>query len=116
MIKTIYFDKYKKLIKKEKEPLIFNFTSRMNIISGTNGTCKTTILHIISNSFKAPILKSDHYVNSNCIRVIKKNNAKINPKIEALVRDAQNYSDPSGGLKGTLFEIEIGRASCRERV
>lgn len=106
MIKTIYFDKYKKLIKKEDEPLIFNFTSRMNIISGTNGTCKTTLLHIISNSFKAPKLKSDHYINSNCISVIKKNNTKINPKIEALVRDAQNYSDPSNGLKGTLFEIE----------
>lgn len=106
MIKTITIDKYKKLRKKDDQPLIFNFSSRMNIISGTNGTCKTTLLHIISNAFKAPILTSDDYINPNCIKVIRRNNTKVNPKIEALIRDAQNYTDPSSGLKGELFEIE----------
>ena len=47
MIKEIRFKQYKKL----KE---INVTLSPNVtaISGTNGTCKSSILHVISNSYK----------------------------------------------------------------
>ncbi|WP_221018889.1 AAA family ATPase, partial [Klebsiella pneumoniae] len=54
MIKTIKIHKYRKL-----ENISFNFENGINIISGTNGTCKTSLLHIISNSFKAPKLRNE---------------------------------------------------------
>lgn len=100
MIEKITVHKYKKLVN-----IDFTFSNRMNVISGTNGTCKTSLLHLMSNSFKSPTLSSENYSIPNCIGVIKKNNIIVNPKIEALVRDAKNYADPSNGLKGELFEI-----------
>ena len=46
MIKQLNFIHYRKLKNIEIE-----FSKGVNIISGTNGTCKTSILHLISNSF-----------------------------------------------------------------
>lgn len=100
MIKNIEFKKFKKLIN-----IDFEFDNDLNIISGTNGTCKTTILHLISNSFQMPLIRSPNYSNSNCLKVIKAINKIANPKIEAIVRESKNYSDPSNGIKGTLFSI-----------
>lgn len=101
MIKTIKIHKYRKL-----ENISFNFENGINIISGTNGTCKTSLLHIISNSFKAPKLRNEDCDPPASLRVIKNSNVIFNPKIEALVRDAKEYVDPSNGLKGNLFEVE----------
>jgi len=101
MIKEIKVHRYRKL-----ENLEFTFESTVNIISGTNGTCKTSLLHIISNSVKSPALHSENFENQNCFKIIRNTNVLMNPKIEALVRDAKAYSDPSSGLKGNLFEVE----------
>lgn len=49
MIKSIKFEHYRKL-----KGIELNFSRGINIISGTNGTCKTSVLHIVSNSFKKP--------------------------------------------------------------
>lgn len=100
MIEKIIINKYKKL-----EDIDFSFTPKINVISGTNGTCKTTLLHIVSNAFKAAKVVSDNYSNAACVKVVKNNNIIVNPKIESLVRDAKNYSDPAKGKKGELFDV-----------
>ncbi len=100
MIKNIAFNKFKKLVNIE-----FDFNENINVISGTNGTCKTTLLHLISNGFQMPPIRSPNYSNNNCLRVIKAINKIANPKVEAIVRESKSYSDPSGGAKGTLFSI-----------
>ncbi|MBC8945196.1 ATP-dependent nuclease [Xenorhabdus indica] len=101
MIKEIEIHKYRKI-----ENLKFSFDPSINVISGTNGTCKTSLLHIISNSVKAPTASSENYSNPNCFKIIKNTNVILNPKIESLVREAKNYVDPSNGVKGNLFEVE----------
>ncbi|ECZ5841399.1 AAA family ATPase, partial [Salmonella enterica] len=44
MIKNIDFVSFKKL-----KGINLPFDSHLNVISGTNGACKTTLLHLISN-------------------------------------------------------------------
>ena len=100
MIKEINFKKFKKLIN-----IDFNFDNDINIISGTNGTCKTTLLHLISNGFQMPPTRNENYSNNNCVRVIKAINKIANPKMEAIVRQSKNYTDPAEGTKGSLFSI-----------
>ncbi|MDC9622410.1 AAA family ATPase [Xenorhabdus sp. XENO-7] len=101
MIREIEVHKYRKI-----ENLKFSFDPDINVISGTNGTCKTSLLHIISNSVKSPAVSSGDYSNPNCFKIVKNTNVILNPKIESLVRDAKNYIDPSNGMKGNLFEVE----------
>ncbi|MCL6354306.1 AAA family ATPase [Pectobacterium parmentieri] len=100
MIKEIDFRKFKKLIN-----INFSFDDCVNLISGTNGTCKTTLLHLISNSFQMPLIRSPNYANTNCLKVIKTINKIANPKMEAIVRESKNYTDPAEGTKGNLFSI-----------
>lgn len=94
MIKSIKFEHYRKL--KEIE---LHFSKGINIISGTNGTCKTSVLHIISNSFKEPIKKE-------CMRVIRVLNNSTNPKVETLTKGDKKYVDPAIGTTGTLYKAE----------
>ena len=49
MIKNINIIQYRKLKK-----LTLNFTKKVNAISGTNGTCKTSLLHWINNPINKP--------------------------------------------------------------
>ncbi|HBO2010249.1 TPA: ATP-binding protein, partial [Enterobacter kobei] len=100
MIKDISFKKFKKLI-----DIDFSFDKDVNIISGTNGTCKTTLLHLISNGFQMPKVRSPNYNNNNCLKVIKTINRIANPKMEAIVRESKSYTDPAEGTKGNLFSI-----------
>lgn len=101
MIKEISFKKFKKISNVD-----FSFENHVNIISGTNGTCKTTLLHLISNGFQMPLLRSTNYSNNNCLKVIKAINKIANPKMEAIVRESKNYTDPAEGTKGNLFSIK----------
>lgn len=48
LIKKINITKYRKLDNME-----INMMPGINIISGTNGTCKTSLLHMISNAYQA---------------------------------------------------------------
>lgn len=100
MIKDISFKKFKKLI-----DIDFSFDKDVNIISGTNGTCKTTLLHLVSNGFQMPKVRSPNYSNNNCLKVIKAINRIANPKMEAIVRESKSYTDPAEGTKGNLFSI-----------
>ncbi|HDS7247436.1 TPA: AAA family ATPase [Morganella morganii subsp. morganii] len=101
MIKDISFKKFKKLI-----DIDFSFDKDVNIISGTNGTCKTTLLHLVSNGFQMPPTRSTNYSNNNCLKVIKAINKIANPKMEAIVRESKSYTDPAEGAKGNLFSID----------
>lgn len=49
MVEEIKFVKYKKF-----NDITLRFSNNINVIAGANGTCKTSLLHIISNSFKMP--------------------------------------------------------------
>lgn len=94
MIKKINFTHYRKL-----KNIEIAFSNGVNIISGTNGTCKTSILHLISNSFKEP--SKDKFMTP--IRVL---NNCINPKIETLTKGDKKYANPAIGTTGTLYETE----------
>lgn len=94
MIKKLKFIHYRKL----KDIELF-FSRGVNIISGTNGTCKTSILHIISNSFKQP-------KSISAIKTLKSLNASVNPKIETLTRGDKRYANPAIGTSGTLYKAQ----------
>ncbi|KJR44453.1 Prophage Lp2 protein 4 [Desulfosporosinus sp. I2] len=101
MIKKISIIQYRKI-----KNLDFEFSSGINVISGTNGTCKTSLLHIISNSFQA-VNKNCSWINDNtCTEIIKKVNNIINPKVESLTRGDKQYNDPAIDQKGSLFTID----------
>lgn len=100
MIREISVSIYRKL-----KDIRFQFTPSVNIISGVNGTCKSSLLHIISNSFQAVKQKSDTVSDASCIRIISRVNSLVNPKIEALTRGDKKYRDPANGHKGTLYSV-----------
>lgn len=99
MINKIEIKKYRKL-----ENINFEFKEGINIISGTNGTCKTSLLHIISNSFQAVIKTADWVNDTKILDIIKGLNKLNNPKIESLTRGDDEYNDPAPGVEGPLFK------------
>ena len=101
VIKTINVRKYRKM-----SNISFNFSKNINIISGTNGTCKTSLLHIVSNSFQSMSKINPIIQDKDCLEVIKQINSILNPKIESLTKGDKQYNDPSNGLSGTLFSVE----------
>lgn len=100
MINSIEFIKYRKL-----ENLQLEFTKGVNVISGNNGTCKTSLLHLIANSYQAMISTSPDLVDKKAVGVIRAINKDINPKIESLTRGDKDYNDPAKGVKGNLFIV-----------
>ena len=101
MIKEIKIIQYRKL-----KNLSLSFSPKLNAISGTNGTCKTSLLHLIGNSLQAPTTKCDWLKDCKCLPVIKAVNSVTNPKVESLTRGDQAYNDPAHGVKGPLFTVD----------
>lgn len=101
MIQKIHINKYRKL-----ENMDLAFCKGINVISGTNGTCKTSLLHIVSNAFQAVTKKCDWVVDASCLDVIKQINNMPNPKIESLTKGDKVHNDPANGKKGTLFSVD----------
>lgn len=101
MIKKIQFNQYRKLKNVDLE-----FTPDLNVISGTNGTCKTSILHLISNSFQAVTSKCEWVNDKKSLQLIKIVNSVTNPKIESLTRGDQQYNDPAYGVSGNLYNVK----------
>ena len=111
MIKRIHVVKYRKL-----ENMDLELSKGINVISGTNGTCKTSLLHIVSNAYQAVTKKCEWIQDYSCLDVIKQINSSTNPKIEALTKGDKTYNDPANGVKGTLFSVEYyGHASLEFR-
>lgn len=98
-MKKLIVHKYRKLTEIEVE-----FMSSINVIAGTNGTCKTSLLHLVSNSFKAITKSCSWIMDSKCIPIINSINASTNPKLETLTKGDNKYNDPAPGCKGCLYE------------
>lgn len=101
MVRKIHFNHYRKLIDVD-----LNFSSGINAIAGTNGTCKSSLLYIISNSFQGVSSRDERLTDHSCIRVLKELNDSVNTKIESLVRDSKKYNDPAAKVSGTLYSVE----------
>ena len=100
MVKSITINRYRKF-----RDITMEFSKGINAISGTNGTCKTSLLHLISNSFQAVTSKCSWVSDSKCLSIISAINAVVNPKVESLTRGDKQYNDPARGVSGTLFTV-----------
>ncbi|MBT2574976.1 AAA family ATPase [Bacillus sp. ISL-51] len=112
MIKKITVNQYRKI-----KDLDFDFVNGINIISGSNGTCKTSLLHMISNSFQAVNKRCTWIQEPNCLDIFNKVNSSTNPKIESLTKGDKQYNDPANGHNGALFSVEYinhGQLSFRK--
>ena len=102
MVKSLRVHQYKKFRDHE-----FKFEPGVNAISGPNGTCKTTLLHMISNSYQAVTSKDVRLTNRGAIPLINSLNAQVNMKIERLAKGSLEYNDPAPGLdNGSLYVVE----------
>ena len=101
MIKNLNIIKYRKL-----ENLKLSMSPCINIISGTNGTCKSSLLHIISNAHQAVTKNCTWLRDKECLDIIKQINGITNPKIESLTKGDKAYNDPANGVAGTLFTVD----------
>lgn len=100
MIQNINIKQYRRL--KDEN---FSFDQNVTAISGTNGTCKTSLLHIISNSFKRVSANNNKFYDKNVMKVINAINQSVNPKIETLTKGDTIYNDPAPNLKGNLYSV-----------
>lgn len=101
MAKSIMINRYRKF-----RDITMEFSKGINAISGTNGTCKTSLLHLISNSFQAVTSKCSWVRDSKCLSIISAINAVVNPKVESLTRGDKQYNDPARGISGALFTVD----------
>lgn len=99
MIKSMEFIHYRNL-----KNIEFNFSKGINIISGVNGTCKSSILYLISNSFKSLNKTNTWIKDKNSIDIIKSINKNFNPKIESLTKGDKTYNNPAPGTNGVLLK------------
>ena len=106
MIRSIDFVHYRKI-----QDIKLDFKAGVNAISGENGTCKSSILHIIGNSYQK-IKQTNQEVDTKLLNVIKSINQTVNPKIESLVKGDKEYNDPAKGVKGKLYTVEYDSYSC----
>ena len=67
MISSIDIKQYKKL-----KNLKLSFTAEINAISGTNGTCKTSLLYMISNSFQELSKSNVNLIDNKSLDAIKR--------------------------------------------
>ena len=98
MIEQLQIHKYRKL-----EGMTIDPNSGVNVISGTNGTCKTSILHLISNSFQVPNKKCIWIKNPTSLDALNRMNDMVNPKVETLTKGDRQYKDPAPNFKGSLY-------------
>ena len=101
MIKRITFTQYRRL----KAPLELEFCNHINLISGLNGTCKSSILYLISNAFQAEKSTNTQLVPASELNVINNISAQVNAKIELLTKGDKEYNDPAPGQRGELFKV-----------
>ena len=95
MINSINIKHFKKL-----KDLNLSFSPTINVISGANGTCKTSLLYMISNSFQEPKLKSNQ-----ALKIIRKINEIFNPKIETITKGDKTFNDPAHGTTGVMYHV-----------
>lgn len=109
MIESIEFAKYKRL-----ENIQIPIGTGISLIMGTNGTCKSSLLHIISNSYQEIPNKSVMLSDDRCMKVIRGMNQRINPKIESLSKGDQKYNDPAPLQKGSYYKCHYSDGTIIE--
>lgn len=109
-LKEIEFQKYKSFDSSN----IVKLSDGLNAISGDNGTGKSTLLHIISNSYQRCV--KTLFNNPKALRIIRNNIQVENPKIENLNKGDKIYNDPAPGV-GTYFlcKFSDGQSSSFRR-
>ncbi|MCG2326956.1 AAA family ATPase [Staphylococcus epidermidis] len=100
MIKKIQVHQYRRL-----KDISFELSQNVTAISGINGSCKTSLLHIISNSFRAMTKTNSLLENVEIVPIINNINHSVNPKIETLTKGDHEYNDPAPNLKGNLYTV-----------
>lgn len=100
MISSIDIKQYKKL-----KNLKLSFTAEINAISGTNGTCKTSLLYMISNSFQELNKSNVNLIDNKSLDAIKRLNDNLNPKIESISKGDKTGNDPAPGVPGALYSV-----------
>ena len=89
MLNKLEIECYRKL-----KNMSIDISSGINIISGTNGTCKSSILYMVSNSFQEVKTTSDWLKSADVINILKSINNGVNLKIESLTKGDETYNDP----------------------
>lgn len=97
MIQKLHFNSYKKL-----KDIEIELKDGINIIAGTNGTCKSSILHVISNSFKQVPANSRVLSDNSCLATIKKLNKHVTPKVETL--NKKPLKTVTDGKSGVIYK------------
>ncbi|MFB2579592.1 ATP-dependent endonuclease [Acinetobacter sp. c2-A9] len=100
MLTQLHIYEYRKL-----KDLSLDFKPTVNLISGTNGTCKSSILHIVGNSFQA-FTKNSQGIDIESLSIINAINKLTNPKIENLTKGDKQYNDPAPNQSGILLKLE----------
>ena len=65
MIKNISIKQYRKL-----KNICLNFSPYINLISGGNGTCKTSLLHMIGNAFQRVTASKAKLIDNRAINIM----------------------------------------------
>ncbi|WP_128103653.1 AAA family ATPase [Paenibacillus sp. DCT19] len=100
MSRKLDIKSYRKLI-----DISLELSPNLNLVSGTNGTCKSSILYLLSNSYKQRNASNTSGNLKNCINTINSINSIMNPKIETLSRGDKQFNDPTNGKKGSILEV-----------
>lgn len=99
MLEELKIRQYRKL-----ENMTLKFNKGINIISGSNGTCKSSLLYIVSNSFQKVTRKN--LKRKEVISIISNINKLMNPKIESLTRGDKKYNNPAPSIRGELYSCK----------
>lgn len=97
MIKELQVKKYRKL-----NNINLDFSNSMNLISGSNGTCKSSLLYLISNSFSKCVRSNPIINDKNCLKILSSIMDNWNLKMESLTKDSKVVDD-NADLKGTIY-------------
>ena len=101
MIKRISFIKYRKL-----SNISIDLSAGLNFISGANGTCKSSVLHLISNAYQRVKVRDNPKVRADAnLRLLSAHNLGLNLKIESLTKGDKKYRDPAIGVQGSLYRV-----------
>ena len=101
MVNQLAIVHYRKL-----QGITLDFSDSITFISGPNGTCKSSLLHMISNAFQEIKGNSSLLSSKKAMRTIRDINTSLNPKIETLTKGDKRFQDPAKGVKGTLFTVK----------
>ena len=77
------------------------FRHPLTLISGGNGTGKSSILHLVSNTFQKPTAK--YGVGTADRKLLSDISGSLNLRINELTRGDMKSNDPAGGRSGTIY-------------